>query len=190
MKKIIVAVTGASGSIIGYKLLQALKSMSDVETHLILSEGAKKVLKAETNYEAEDFFSLADFCYKEDDLAALISSGSFKTAGMIVAPCSMKTLAAITCGYDENLVVRAADVCLKENRRVVLIPREMPFSKAHLRNLLQAANDGCSIIPPMLTFYNDATTLDEQIDHIIGKALMQFDIEYDKFKSWSGSLDK
>lgn len=190
MKRIIVAITGASGSAIGYRLLQALHAVPEVETHLILSEGAKRVLDTETDLEAKDFFRLADFCYKDDDLAALISSGSFKTAGMIVAPCSMKTLAAITCGYDENLVVRAADVCLKECRKVVLIPRELPFSKAHLRNLLQAADDGCVIIPPMLTFYNHAQTLEEQIDHIVGKTLMQFDIEYDRFQPWNGSSEK
>lgn len=186
MKRIIVAVTGASGSAIGYRVLEALKNLPETETHLILSEGAKKVIKAETDYTVEDFLHLADFCYEEDDLAAVISSGSFVTTGMIIAPCSMKTLAAVTCGYDENLIVRAADVCLKENRRVVLIPREMPFSKAHLRNLLTAAEDGCAIVPPMLTFYNGAVTLDEQIDHVVGKALMQFGLSYDRFKPWSG----
>ena len=115
-----------------------------------------------------------------------IASGSFPTDGMIIIPCSMKTLAGIVSGYAENLLLRAADVCLKEDRKVVLVPREMPMNKVHLRNLREAADIGCRIVPPMLTFYNGAETLDEQVDHVIGKVLMQFGIVPASFKAWKG----
>ena len=187
MKRLIAAVTGASGSLLGYRLLQALRQEHpEVELHLVLSAGARTAIAAETKLDPEDFRALADFCYEEHDLAARISSGSFVTDGMLIVPCSMKTLSAVANGYSDNLVSRAADVCLKEGRKLVLVPRETPLSKAHLRNLLRAAEDGCVIVPPMLTFYNGASSLEEQMDHIIGKVLMQFGLNYSRFRPWEG----
>lgn len=130
--------------------------------------------------------ALADVCYPPEDLAAAISSGSFYTDGMIVAPCSMKTLSAIANGYSDSLLIRAADVCIKECRKVVLMPREMPLSRIHLRNMSLAAEAGCVIIPPMLTFYNGSKSVDDMINHALGKALMQFGIVPPGFQSWRG----
>jgi len=129
---------------------------------------------------------LADHVHDNRDLAASISSGSFRTDGMIIMPCSMKTVAGICCGFADNLLLRAADVCLKEGRKIVLVPREMPFSRIHLRNLKELADMGCGIVPPMLTFYNGSNSVEKQIQHVIGKVLMQFDIDYKKFVRWEG----
>lgn len=185
--RIIVAVTGATGVEMSYYLLKALKSVENCEVHLIMSEGAKVTWKLESEIPIEKMYELADLVYDERNQAAAISSGSYVTDGMIVMPCSMKSLAGIAAGYAENLVVRAADVCMKEGRKVILVPREMPFSRLHLRNLKEAAELGCVIIPPMLTFYNGPKTVEDQINHIVGKVLMQFGITYDKFKPWTGS---
>lgn len=185
--RIIVAVTGATGVEMSYYLLKALKSVENCEVHLIMSEGAKVTWKLESEIPIEKMYELADLVYDERNQAAAISSGSYVTDGMIVMPCSIKSLAGIAAGYAENLVVRAADVCMKEGRKVVLVPREMPFSRLHLRNLKEAADLGCVIIPPMLTFYNGPKTVEDQINHIVGKVLMQFGITYDKFKPWTGA---
>jgi flavin prenyltransferase len=182
--RIIVGISGASGIILGYELLRALRLQPEMETHLIITKNAKKTMELETDLQLEQILSLADFVYDEDNMAATISSGSFKTDGIIVMPCSMKTLSGIVNGYDSNLLIRAADVCQKENRRIVLVPREMPLSKVHLRNMAQAAADGCVIIPPMLTLYNHADTIQKQIDHIIGKVLAQFGLYHSKFVPW------
>ena len=147
-KRIIVGVTGASGAPLALSVLRALRAQG-VEIHLVLSEGFKRMLREESDIRPEKLAALADAVYMEDDLGARISSGSFVTDGMAVVPCSMKTLSAIANAYDENLIVRAADVCLKEGRRVVLVPRETPLSRAHLRNMLRAAEDGCAIVPPI-----------------------------------------
>lgn len=186
MRKIIVGITGATGVQIGYRMLQALADVPDVQTHLIVSDGAKVIFSRETSITMEQLEALADVTYDNHDLAAPISSGSYRTDGMIVAPCSMKSLSAMVNSYDDDLLVRAADVCMKENRRVVLVPREMPLNKSHCRNLLQAAEDGYVIVPPMLTFYSDYKTVEEQVDHIVGKVLMQFGITYDKMRPWEG----
>lgn len=140
----------------------------------------------ESSFPIGDLYSLADQVLAENNLAACVSSGSYMTDGMIVMPCSMKTLAGIASGYAENLVVRAADVCLKECRKVVLVPREMPLGRIHLRNMKEAADMGCVIVPPVLTFYNGPKTIEDQINHIIGKILMQFGTTYDKFIPWNG----
>ena len=186
MKRIIVGISGAPGVQIGCRVLEALSEMDDVETHLVVSEGAKAIFRRECDVSVEEIEKLADSVYREDDLAAPISSGSFRTDGMIVAPCSMKSLSAIANAYDDDLLVRAADVSMKEGRKVVLVPREMPLNRAHCRNLLAAVEDGYVILPPMLTFYNGCKTTDEQVDHVVGKILMQFDIPYGKFRPWEG----
>lgn len=184
--KIILGISGASGVIMGYRMLLALKSIPNCETHLVISEAAITNFRLETNLNVGEIKSLADCYYENDNLAALISSGSFVTKGMVLIPCSMKTLSAVATGYTENLIARAADVCLKENRKVVLVPREMPLGKIHLRNMCAAVDLGCTIIPPMLTFYNNPRSLDDQIDHLIGKILMQFGLIYQKFSAWRG----
>lgn len=186
MRKIIVGISGATGVQIGYRVLQALAGVGDVQTHLVVSEGAKVIFGRETDLSIKQVEALADVTYDNRDLAAPISSGSYRTDGMIVAPCSMKSLSAMVNSYDDDLLVRAADVCMKEGRRVVLVPREMPLNRSHCRNLLQAAEDGYSIVPPMLTFYNGRETTQQQVDHVVGKVLMQFGIDYDRFVPWQG----
>ena len=144
----------------------------------------------ESKIPIEKLTALADVVHDEKNMAASISSGSFVTDGMIVMPCSMKTLAGIAAGYADTLIIRAADVCLKEGRKVVLVPREMPLNRVHLRNLKEVADAGCTIVPPLLTFYNGARTIEDQINHIVGKILMQFGIAYDKFVPWTGEEEE
>lgn len=187
--RLVVGISGASGVVLGYHMLKALKAYPEIETHLVISEGARVTFGLETSLKIEDVEKMADVVHSNKNLAASISSGSFKTDGMIVIPCSMKTLAGIAAGYAENLLIRAVDVCLKESRRVVLVPREMPFGKLHMRNLKEVSDLGCIIVPPMLTFYNNPQTIEEQINHIIGKVLMQFGLDHKKFIAWEGSED-
>jgi len=184
-RRLILGVSGASGVILSYHLAKALRTQ-DVELHMVVSDAARLTWELETDRPLTDLTALADVLYAPQDMAARIASGSFRTMGMIVAPCSMKTLAGIVTGYADNLLLRAADVCLKEGRRVVLCPREMPLGRLHLRNLSAAAELGCAIVPPMLSFYSGQNTVEDQIDHIVGKILMQFDLEYERFRSWSG----
>ncbi len=185
--RLVVGISGASGVILGYHMLKALKAYPECETHLVISEGARVTFGLETELKIEDVESLADVVHSNNNLAASISSGSFRTDGMVVIPCSMKTLSGIACGYAENLLIRAADVCLKENRKVVLVPREMPFGKVHIRNMKEVSDLGCVIIPPLLTFYNNPQTIEEQVNHIIGKILMQFGLSHKKFVGWEGN---
>ena len=182
--RLVIGVSGASGVIMGYRLLKTLRENTDAEVHLIVSEAAVQTWELETEKPISELYELADVVYDPHDMAAAISSGSFVTDGMIVLPCSMKTLAGIVSGYAENLLLRAADVTLKEGRKLILCPREMPLSRVHLRNMQEAANVGCTIVPPMLTFYNHPMTVEEQIDHVIGKILMQFGIVPKNFKPW------
>ena len=184
--RLIVGISGASGVILGYEVLKALRLISDCEVHLVVSDGAVRNFECETDLSMQAVNALADVVHHNKNMAASISSGSFKTDGMIVAPCSMKTVAGIASGYSDNLLLRAADVCIKESRTVVIVPREMPLSALHLRNIKEAADYGCIVIPPLLTFYNGADTLQKQTDHIIGKIFMQFGIDYSKFVSWKG----
>jgi len=186
MKRLIIGLTGADGVCLGVRLLELLREMPDIETHLVMTEAAERNLLLEGKTTPDGVRALADKCYAIDDMTALIASGSFVTAGMLIVPCSMKSLAALTCGYTENLLQRAADVCLKEKRRVVLVPREMPLGRVHLRNLLTADELGCTIVPPVLTFYNKPQNIQDHIDHILGKALLQFDIQLPAFRAWEG----
>ena len=183
--RIILGISGASGVVMGYELLTALRA-ADVETHLVVTEAAVRTLSCETSLHLEDLTALADASYDPRDMAACIASGSFPTDGMIVMPCSMKTLAGIVSGYADNLLLRAADVCLKESRKVVLVPREMPLSLVHLRNLKAAAEAGCAIVPPMLTFYGDADSVEKQVEHIVSKVLAQFGIPFEGGMRWNG----
>lgn len=186
MRKLIVGISAADGVQIGMRLLESLREMPEVETHLVVSRAAELNFQLECGVCAAQIQALADHFYEPENMAASIASGSFVTDGMIIAPCSMKTLAGIACGYADNLLVRAADVCLKEQRRVVLIPRETPLSRIHLKNLLAAHEAGCMILPPVLTFYNKPADITAQIDHIIGKALIPFGLTLAAFHPWEG----
>lgn len=186
-KRIIVGVSGATGVQLALYLMRALAGYDEVETHLVVSDGAKKTWELECQEPIDELLDLADVVHDSHNLAASISSGSFVTSGMVVMPCSMKTLSSIATGYADNLVSRAADVCLKEGRRVVLVPREMPLGKIHVRNMLAAADAGCVLVPPMLTFYNGPITLDDQIHHVVGKVLRQFGLEPKVFHAWEGA---
>ncbi len=184
--RLIIGISGASGVVMGYHMLKVLKQIPEIETHLILTEGAIKNFECETEILIDDVTVLADVVHSNKNLAASISSGSFKTDGMVVIPCSMKTVSGIASGYATNLLIRAADVCIKEGRKVVIVPREMPMSRIHLRNIKEAADNGCIVIPPMLTFYNGSNSVEKQVNHIIGKILMQFNIEFKDFVPWEG----
>ena len=182
--KLIVGISGATGAAYGVHLLRALKTLG-VETHLIISRWGEMTLETETGLSVEDLSPLASYMYDNDDLAAPVSSGSFKTDGMVILPCSMKTLASIACGYDDTLISRAAGVMLKERRRLVLCPRETPLSAIHLENMLRLARLGVSIVPPMPVFYNAPQTIDDIIASHTMKVLDQFGLDADTARRWS-----
>ncbi|EFE06808.1 non-oxidative hydroxyarylic acid decarboxylases subunit B [Citrobacter youngae] len=184
--RLIVGMTGATGAPLGVSLLQALREMPEVETHLVLSKWAKTTIALETPYSVHDVSALADYCHNPADQAATISSGSFRTDGMIIIPCSMKTLAGIRAGYAEGLVGRAADVVLKEGRKLVLVPREMPLSTIHLENMLALSRMGVAMVPPMPAFYNHPQTVDDITQHIVARVLDQFGLEHPNARRWQG----
>lgn len=184
--RIIVGITGASGIVIAVTLLNKLKEIDGVETHLIITNGGELTIRDETNFDAYDIKRLADVVYNVDEMDASIASGSFVVEGMVVVPCTMKTVAGIVSGYSDNLLLRAADVCIKEKRKLILVPREMPFSRIHLRNMKELANLGVVIMPPVMTFYNTDMTIESHVNHIINKILFQFGLPAD-VTEWSGS---
>ncbi|GMA61384.1 UbiX family flavin prenyltransferase [Alicyclobacillus fastidiosus] len=181
--RIIVAITGATGSILGIRLLEALREC-DVETHLVMSQWAEKTMRIETSYDPNDVKRLASHVYVPSNQASRISSGSFRIDGMVIAPCSMKTLASIRHGFADSLIPRAADVILKERKKLVILPRELPLSSIHLENMLGLSNIGALILPPMLTFYNKPSTLDDVINHVVARTLDQFGIENNLTSRW------
>ena len=183
--RLIVGMTGASGVVIAVELLRRLKEIDSVETHLIITEGAELTIRDETNYDIFEIRRLADCVYDVRQMDAAIASGSFLADGMIIVPCTMKTLAGIASGYCENLLLRAADVCIKEGRKLLLVPREMPFSRIHLRNMKELADCGAIIMPPVMTFYNTPKTIDAQINHIVEKILRIFHLP-DNMIEWRG----
>jgi flavin prenyltransferase len=186
MTRIIVGMSGATGAPFGVRLLEALRGIPEVETHLILSSWARVNIERETSYTVRQVIELADVYHKPGDQGAVLASGSYRTHGMIVVPCSMKTLAAIRTGYADNLITRAADVIVKERRRLVLVPRETPLSEIHLDNMLALTRLGVQIVPPMPAFYNDPRTIDDLIDHIVARILDQFDLPAPKARRWQG----
>ena len=186
-KKIIIGMTGASGSIFGLRLLEALKK-SDVETHVIASKWAQRTMEHETSYSLDNLKDLANVYYGPGDMGAQISSGSYVTEGMVIVPCSARSVAAIATGFGEHLVHRAADVILKERRCLVLVVRETPLNDIHLENLLKLSRMGVTILPPVPAFYNHPKTLDDMINHIIVRILDQFSIETDFAKRWDGDM--
>ena len=184
MDLLIVGVTGSSAPQLAYTFLRALQGRADVETHLVLSRGAELSIKLEMGLSAGDFEQLADVVHDAGNLGAAISSGSFKTSGMVVIPCSMKTLASIATGVSSDLVSRAADVCLKERRRLVLVTRETPLNLIHIRNMETVTLAGGTILPPVPAFYHRPETIDDLLRQTAGKVLDQFGIEHDLFERW------
>jgi len=187
MKRLIIGITGASGVIYGIRMLEQLKAIDDVETHLIMSEYGRLNVEIETSHTPEYVESLADVVHSYKNQAASISSGSFKTDGMVIAPCSMKTLSGIAHSSAENLVTRAACVVLKERRPLVLMPREAPLHLGHCKLLYEAAQLGAVIAPPMPAFYNHPQTIDDLINHTVGRVLDLFDIDIGTLKRWEGT---
>jgi len=182
--RLIVGISGASGVIYGIRLLQALKKLP-VKTHLVMTRTAEVTLAHETDLKVEDVRQLADVTYRADDLAAAVSSGSFRTIGMIVVPCSMRSLGEIAHGITSNLLTRAADVVLKERRRLVLVTRETPLHAIHLRNMATLAEMGAIIAPPVPAFYNRPKTIDDIVDHTVGRVLDLFELDTGSVKRWS-----
>ncbi|HBL5331046.1 TPA: UbiX family flavin prenyltransferase [Enterobacter hormaechei] len=189
MKRLIVGISGASGAIYGVRLLQVLRDVAGVETHLVMSQAARQTLSLETDLSLRDVQALADVVHDARDIAASISSGSFKTAGMVILPCSIKTLSGIVNSYTDTLVTRAADVVLKERRPLVLCVRETPLHLGHLRLMSQAAELGAVIMPPVPAFYHRPQTLDDVINQTVNRVLDQFDIDLpeDLFTRWQGA---
>lgn len=184
-KRIIIGASGASGICLTESILKALKILDEWETHLIITTAARKTIECEYEPGLVYLQSLADVVCDENDFTDSVASGTFPTEGMIIAPCSMKSLAGIVSGYSENLLLRAADVNLKEKRKLVVVPREMPLSTIHLRNLLTLSQIGGIIVPPVLSFYNNPKTIQDQIQHITGKVLDSFGIFSHDMKRWS-----
>ncbi|MFZ5111532.1 UbiX family flavin prenyltransferase [Enterobacter kobei] len=189
MKRLIVGLSGASGAIYGVRLLQVLRDVAEVETHLVMSQAARQTLSLETDLSLRDVQALANVVHDARDIAASISSGSFKTAGMVILPCSIKTLSGIVNSYTDTLVTRAADVVLKERRPLVLCVRETPLHLGHLRLMTQAAELGAVIMPPVPAFYHRPQSLDDVINQTVNRVLDQFDIDLpeDLFTRWQGA---
>ncbi len=189
LKRIIVGVSGASGVIHGIRLLQVLQSEAGVETHLILSNAAKRTIVLETDWAVGDVEALADHCHRANDIAAAVASGSFRTDGMVVVPCSMKTLSGIANSYADTLLIRAAEVVLKERRTLVLVARETPLHLGHLRLLVRAAELGAVIMPPMPAFYHRPESVEDVVDQTVNRILDMLGIELkdDLFRRWDGA---
>lgn len=184
--RLVVAITGATGTILGVRLLEVARSLG-VETHLVVSDWALRTLRIETPYRIEELRALASATYPVQNVGAPVASGSFRVDGMVIIPCSMNTLAGVALGLSNNLILRCADVTLKERRRLVLVPRETPLSAIHLRNMLTLAELGVSLVPPVPAFYNHPETIEDFVDHIVARVLDQFDIETDLTTRWGAT---
>ena len=188
MKRLVIGMSGSSGVIYGIRMLEVLAKDPEVETHLILSQAAKMNIGIETEWSVADVEALADEVHNNKNIGASIASGSYKTAGMIVVPCSMKTLSGIANSYAENLIIRAADVMLKERRQVVIVPRESPLHTGHCELMLKASQIGAVICPPSPAFYTSPKTVDDIINHSVARVLDLFDIESDRLQRWQGNV--
>ena len=188
--RLIIGMSGASGVIYGIRLLEVLSRVEQVETHLVLSDSAKLNIAIETDRSAKEVQALADEVYSNKDIAARLASGSFKTDGMIVAPCAVKTLSAIANSYADSLLVRAADVVLKERRRLVLVPRETPLHTGHCELLLKASQIGAILAPPMPAHYINPQTVDDLVDHHVGRILDLFDLDPGLVQRWQGPVSR
>jgi 4-hydroxy-3-polyprenylbenzoate decarboxylase len=185
--RLLIGINGATGVIYGIRLLQVLRDIKHIETHLIVSASGEQTIEIETRYKAAEIKALANYSYRIDDIAACLSSGSFKRDGMIVAPCSMKSLSAIAHSYADNLLTRAADVTLKERGKLLLLVRETPLHLGHLKNMISVTEMGGIIMPPLPAFYHMPQTIQDIVDHTVGKALDLFNIEHNLFKRWTGA---
>ena len=185
--RLIIGMSGASGAIYGIRLLQVLQQESDIETHLIMSDSAKLNIAVETDFSSKDVQAMADHVHSNKDIGATIASGSFRSDGMIIAPCSIKTLSAVANCYADSLLVRAADVMLKERRRLVLVPRETPLHTGHCEILLRASQNGAILAPPMPAHYIKPQSVDDLVDHHVGRVLDLFDIDPGLVKRWQGT---
>jgi len=186
MKRLIIGISGATGAIYGIRFLEIL-SHSNLETHLVITEAAQKTIRMETDWKVEDVKSLAKVVHDIDNLGADIASGTFQSEGMVVIPCSIKSLSAIANSYNENLLIRAADVTIKEKRKLVLVVRETPLHKGHLNLMIKAADLGATILPPIPAFYFHPKTIDDLINHTVGKVLDLFQINHHLFERWGSS---
>jgi 4-hydroxy-3-polyprenylbenzoate decarboxylase len=189
MKRLIVGISGASGVIYGIRLLEVLRDVQEVETNLVISSAGSQTIALETEYKPADVVALADKTYRFGDIAAAISSGSYKTYGMVVIPCSMKTLAGIAHSFSDNLILRAADVVLKDRRRLVIVPRETPLHLGHLRLMTQVAEIGAIIAPPFPAFYHRPQTIDDIVNQTVNRVLdlLEIDLPEDLFERWAGA---
>ena len=185
-RRVVVAITGATGAVYGVRLLQYLSATPGIETHLVLSDAATLTLHQETGLQRREVEGLAHVVHKNRDIGASIASGSFQSDGMVIAPCSMKTLASVAHGLSDNLIARAADVVLKERRRLVLMVRETPFNLAHLRNMTQVTEMGGIIFPPLPSFYHKPASIEEMVDHTVGRVIDLFGIEHTLAPRWAG----
>ena len=184
-KRLIIGISGASGAPLAVEVLKQLKKHPEIETHLVVTRGAEMTLRSESDVSVETLRSYASVYHPIDEIGASIASGSFRTMGMIVVPCSMKTAAGIHSGYSDNLLLRAADVCLKERRKLVLVARESPLSTLHLRNLYELSQMGVVILPPMLTYYQEPSSLEDCTRHMVQRILSQFDLDETAYE-WRG----
>ena len=185
-RRLIVAITGASGAIYGVRMLQALRALPDCETHLVMSASSALTASQEVDLKRSDIEALADVVHSVKDIGATISSGSFRTTGMVIAPCSMKTLAGVAHGLADNLISRAADVVLKERRRLVLLARETPLNLAHLRNMTAVTEMGGIVFPPVPAFYARPGSIEDMVDHTVGRVLDLFDLDHELVRRWQG----
>ena len=185
-RRLVIAITGATGAVYGVRLLQHLSATPGIETHLVVSDAAVLTLHEETGLQRKDVEALAHVVHKNRDVGASIASGSFQSDGMVIAPCSMKTLAAVALGLSDNLIARAADVVLKERRRLVLMVRETPFNLAHLRNMTAVTEMGGIIFPPLPSFYHKPASIEEMVDHTVGRVIDLFGIEHALAPRWAG----
>ncbi|MBP2656534.1 MAG: aromatic acid decarboxylase [Firmicutes bacterium] len=185
VKRLVIGMSGASGVPIAVGLLKEMKKRPDWETHLVITSGAQKTIEQETPLSRVEIEALVTKCYSMDDIGASIASGTFQTEGMVVVPCSMKTVSGIANGFSQNLLLRAADVTIKEGRKLVLVARETPLSPIHLDNMLALARLGVRILPPMLTYYNKPASIEDMTRHIVGKITDAFRIETEEFQRWT-----
>jgi 4-hydroxy-3-polyprenylbenzoate decarboxylase len=188
MRRLIIGMTGSTGAIFGVRFLEALKQAGDVESHLVISKWAQRTIEHETNYTVEQVRALANVVHSPGDMGATLSSGSFLTEGMVVIPCSVRTLGGIAQGVGDHLVHRAADVVLKERRKLVLVVRETPLSEVHLENMLKLSRMGVVMLPPMPAFYNHPQSVDDVVNHIVMRVLDQFNISAPNAKRWDGHM--
>jgi len=185
-QRLVIAITGATGAVYGVRLLQHLRNIPAVETHLVVSDAAVITLHQETGLQRKEVEALAHVVHKQNNIGASIASGSFQADGMVIAPCSMKTLASVAYGLSDNLVARAADVMLKERRRLVLMVRETPFNLAHLRNMTAVTEMGGIIFPPLPSFYHQPKTIDEMVDHTVARVIDLFGLCHNLAPRWTG----